>query len=151
LSEKLTKLVVSTILNHGVKGSDVRDWHFKVREVDGVYLVDLSTTVAISPKTELTKQERAGKHLMMSFVAAFVMAVVLATVGMLLPDAVLGRELVLISTIPGFVAQLIGARFLIKARYRKDGIQQLPADAGTVKTEEIAVQTPQSARLFREN
>ncbi len=135
MSEKLTKLVVSTILNHGVKGSEIRDWHFKVREVDGVY-VDVSTTVAISPKTQLTKEERVGKYLILSFVATFLAMVVLDIVGGPLPDTVLGRDLVLIATIPGFIAQLIGARFLIgRIRNRSGPMQPHPAAAGPVTAE----------------
>lgn len=118
MSEKLTKLLVTTILNHGVRGSDVKDWHFRVREVGGVYFVDISTSIAISPKTELTKEEKMGKYQIVSFVVAFMAMLVLATVGGLLPDANLGRELVIVSTAPGFVAQLIGARFLIRGHYR---------------------------------
>ena len=142
MSEKLTKLVVSTILNHGVEGSEVKDWHFNVREVDGVYIVDLSTTVAISPKTQLTKEERTGKYLIVSFVLAFLAWLVLGTVGMLLPNVLLGRDLVLFSTIPGFVAQLIAARFLIKSYYRRSRAQKISADAGEATTGEIGAQTP---------
>ena len=119
MSEKLTKLMVTTVLNHGVKNSEVRDWQFKVREVDGVYLVDVSTSIAISPKKDLTKEEKRGKFQMIAFVISFLAMLVLGVIGGLLPDAYLGRELVIVSEIPGFVAQLIGARFLVRGHYKR--------------------------------
>lgn len=118
MSAKLTKLIVTTILNHGVKGSEVKDWHFNVREVNGIYFVDLSTTVAISPKTHLTKHEKIGKYQMIAFVVTFLIWLALSAIGALVPNASLGRELVLSGGIPGFIAQLLGARFLVRG-YRK--------------------------------
>lgn len=118
MSEKLSKLIATTILNQGVSASEIKDWHFKVREVDGVYYVDLSTSVAIFPKTQLTRNEKFGRFLIVVFVITALLAFGLGSIGMLLPDAYLGRDLVLFSTAPSFVAQLIGARFLVRA-YRR--------------------------------
>lgn len=122
MSEKLTKLIVTTILNQGVKGSEVKDWHFKVREVDGIYYVDVASTIAISPKTELTREEKFGRFEVVVFFVSFFAALALGTVGMLIPDAYVGRDLVLFSTAPSFLAQLIGARFLVRS-YRRRGTQ----------------------------
>lgn len=118
MSVKITKLVVGYLLNHGIKSSELRDWQFKVREVDGVYIFDVSTSVAIAPKTQLTREERTSKTLLLTFAASFCTMVVLSTIGLFLPDAVLGRELVYVSTFPGFIAQLIGARLLV-GRYHR--------------------------------
>jgi len=114
MSEKITRLIASYILNQGVKGSELTDWHFKVRQVDGVYYFDVTTTVAVTPKTQLTRREKRGKALIIAWAISFCIMVALSTIGVLLPDANLGRQLVLYGTIPGFLAQLIGARLLIK-------------------------------------
>jgi len=119
----ITKLIVSTILNQGVKGSEIKDWHFNVREVNGVYIVDVSTTVTISPKTQLTKPEKMSKYLILAWVISFLIWVSLSAVGALLPNANFGRDIILWSGLPGFIAQLIGARFLIKS-YRKYQAEQ---------------------------
>jgi Na+/proline symporter len=83
-----------------------------------VYIVDVSTTVTISPKTQLTKPERTSKYLILAWAVSFLVWLSLSITGALLPNADLGREFLLWSGIPGFVAQLIGARFLVKS-YRK--------------------------------
>ncbi len=137
MSNELSKLIVTTILNQGVSASEVKDWHFKVREVDGVYYVDLSTSVAISPKTQLTRKEKFGRFLIIAFVMSSLAAFGLGSVGMLLPDAYVGRDLVLISTAPAFVAQLIGARFLVRAyRRHQEGQIEKSARHGTGETAE---------------
>jgi hypothetical protein len=109
-----TRLIVSYLLNHGIKNSDLTDWHLNVKESDGTYVLDVAATITIETKKELTPGEKRSKNLIILFVISLCLMVGLSTVGMLLPDAGLGRTLVLLGTIPAFVVNLVGARFLIK-------------------------------------
>jgi hypothetical protein len=118
MSEKITKLVASYLLKHGVKGSEIEEWRFKVREVDGRYFFDIATTIAVTPKSDLTPEEGTNRTMIIVFVVSLLLMLSLSTLGLLLPNADLGRELVYLSTLPGFVAQLIGARFLVWRYYR---------------------------------
>jgi hypothetical protein len=109
-----TRLIVSYLLNHGIKNSDLTDWRLSVKESDGTYVLDVAATITIATKKELTRGEKRSKNLIILFVISLCAMVSLSTVGMLLPDAGLGRTLVLLGTIPAFVVNLVGARFLIK-------------------------------------
>jgi hypothetical protein len=110
----LIRLIVSYLLHHGVKNSDLTDWNLNVKDVDGTYTLDLAATVIVETKKELSPGERRSKNLIIIFLVSLFLMLGLDIVGMLLPDAGLGRTLVLLGTIPAFIVNLVSASFLIK-------------------------------------
>jgi hypothetical protein len=110
----LIRLIVSYFLHHGVKNSDLTDWHLNVKESDGRYTLDVAATVIVETKKELSPGERRSKNLIIIFLVALFLMIGLDLIGMLLPDAGLGRTLVLLGTIPAFIVNLVSASFLIK-------------------------------------
>jgi hypothetical protein len=61
--EKIMKLIISYLLHHGIKKSDLTDWHFNVKESDGTYILDVVATITIETKKELTPGEKRSKNL----------------------------------------------------------------------------------------
>ena len=118
--EKIIKLIVSYLLHHGIKKSDLTNWHFNVKESDGTYILDVNATITIETKKELSPNEKRSKNLIILFIIALCLMVGLSTIGMILPDAGLGRTLVLLGTIPAFIVNLVSARFLIKRHLKQN-------------------------------
>jgi hypothetical protein len=116
---KLVKLIMNSILNGGVKGSNVSDLSLVVKEKMGTYTVARSTLVLESKKV-LTPKEKRRKNLIISFIITLILMVALSTIGAWLPDAQasLRRTLILLSEIPAFGYNLVSTRFLMKKASR---------------------------------
>ncbi len=113
---KLVRLFVSLILNNGVKDSSMTNVSSFMQGTEGVYTLDAGATLNLETKKNLTPNERVRKYLLISFLMSLVLMVVLGTIGDWLPDAQLGRELILVGEVPAFASSVFAARILVKER-----------------------------------
>jgi len=118
---KLVKLIMNSILNGGVKSSDVSDLSLEVKEKMGTFTIDIGSTLVLESKKVLTPKEKRRKNLIISFIISLIFMVALSTIGAWLPDAQagLGRTLILLSEIPAFAYNLVSTRFLMKKGSRR--------------------------------
>jgi hypothetical protein len=118
---KLVKLVMTTILDGGVKDSDVSDLSLDVKEKMGTYTIGIGSTIVLEPKKVLTPKEKRRKNLIIILLISLIFMIGLSTIGAWLPDAQasLGRTLILLSEIPAFAYSLVSTRFLMKKASRR--------------------------------
>ena len=117
---EVVKLVVNTILNGGVKDSNVSDLSLEVKEKMGTYTLGIGSTIVLESKKVLTPKEKRRKNLIISLIISLIFMIGLSTIGAWLPDAQagLGRTLILLSEIPAFAYSLVSTRFLMKKASR---------------------------------
>ena len=118
---KLVKLMMTAILDGGVKDSDVSDLSMDVKEKMGTYTIGIGSTIVLEPKKVLTPKEKRRKNLIISLIISLIFMIGLSTIGAWLPDAQasLGRTLILLSEIPAFAYSLVCTRFLMKKASRR--------------------------------
>ena len=110
------KLTLSMILNQGIRGSSLSDLAVQVEERDGVLLLGTGAVLTIQAKRDedLTPRERLRKRLIISFLVSIIFMIVLGAVGALVPDANLGRWLILLSEVPAFISALVSTRIFMR-------------------------------------
>jgi len=118
---KLVKLIMNSILNRGVKDSNITDLSLEVKESMGTYTLGIGATIVLETKKVLTPKEKRRKYLIISFLVSLGFMLGLSTIGAWLPDAQagLGRTLILLSEIPAFAYSLVSTRFLMKKVSRR--------------------------------
>ena len=120
---KLLKLIMSYILNRGIKGTELNDITATFSNKMGTYKLGASVVITVDPKGVLTPKETRRKRMIILFLISLAIMVGLSTIGAWLPDpnAGPGRLLILLSEIPAFAYSLISTRFLMKKARRKIG------------------------------
>ena len=111
---KFVKLIMNSILNDGVKTSDVTRFSFDAKPSNGMRTLGIDATITIETKQTLTPKESRRKVMVILFLISLVFMLGLSTIGLLLPYAGLGRTLVLLSEIPAFVFSLVCTKFLMR-------------------------------------
>jgi hypothetical protein len=118
---KVVKLIMSYVLNRGIKDIQVNDITGNFNERRGTYRLGVGAVITIEPKTVLTPKEVKRKRMIILFLISLAFMVGLSTAGAWLPNAQagLGRTLILLSEIPAFGYSLLSTRFLMKKGPRK--------------------------------
>jgi hypothetical protein len=118
--KNLIKLSFRMLLN-GVRRSHVTDMAMQVEENDGVYLLGSGAVLTIETKNqeELTPKQKLRKNLIITFIVSFLFMIILSTIGVLYPDAYVGRILVLLSEFPAFISALASTRIFMKRPKKK--------------------------------
>ncbi|MGA2875032.1 MAG: hypothetical protein ABSE82_05750 [Nitrososphaerales archaeon] len=116
---KFVKLIMNSILNDGVRASDVTKFSFDVKPSAGMRTLGIDAIVTIETKQTLTPKETRRKIMVILFLISLVFMLGLSTIGLLLPDAGLGRTLVLLSEMPAFVFSLVCTKFLMRGSRRR--------------------------------
>ena len=109
---------MNSILNDGVKTSDVTRFSFDAKPSNGMRTLGIDATITIETKQTLTPKESRRKVMVILFLISLVFMLGLSTIGLLLPYAGLGRTLVLLSEIPAFVFSLVCTKFLMRSSRR---------------------------------
>ncbi|MHB1868414.1 MAG: hypothetical protein ACYCPP_05655 [Nitrososphaerales archaeon] len=85
-----------------------------LKELNGKYVLGISSSVAVAPKEEPVRKESGRKNIVILFLASLSLAVALDLVGMLLPSPNLGRTLVYLGFFPAILVNIISARYIIR-------------------------------------
>jgi hypothetical protein len=117
--KKLVKLSLNILLNQGIKKTKISDVAVQLDQGEGTYLLGVGATLVIETKKVLTPRERLRKRLITLFLVSFLFMIALSTIGLLIPDAVIGRWLVLISEFPAFVSALASTRLFVRKSKKK--------------------------------
>jgi hypothetical protein len=119
---KLLKLIMSYVLNRGIKDAKLQNVSVSLNDHMGTYKLGVGVVIAVEPKGVLTPKEIRRKRMIILFLVSLAIMVGLSTLGAWLPDfqAGLGRTLILLSEIPAFAYSLISTRFLMKKGPRKN-------------------------------
>lgn len=109
---KFVKLIWNSFLNNGVKEIHVTGVSVGVEGSQGTRNLGINSTITIETKKSLTPKERRRKNVIILLIISLIFMLTISTVGLLLPDAGLGRILVLLSEIPAFAFSLTSTEFL---------------------------------------
>jgi hypothetical protein len=112
--EIIARLVMNYFLHRGIKNSDITNLSFELNEANGKYFLDIKSTIVLATKGQLIRKEAGNRNLIIVFLVSLSVMVALALVGMLLPDAVLGRTLVYLSEFPAILVNIISTRYIIR-------------------------------------
>jgi len=96
------------------KKSDIAKLSLDLKEINGRYVLGISSTVAVATKGELIRKETGRRNIVKLFLASLSLAIVLDAVGVLLPNASLGRTLVYLGEFPAILVNIISARYIIR-------------------------------------
>ena len=115
---RLVKLVMSYILNHGIKDVKVDKVTFDVGEARGTYKLGVGSVITIEPKKILTPKETRRKRIIIFFIVSLLLMIGLSTIGGWLPQeyAGTGRILILVSEIPAFTYSLVSTRLMTRKK-----------------------------------
>ncbi len=113
--DKIAKSIVNYFLHLCIKNFDIKNFTLDVKESDGKYVLGINSTVVVGKTGESVRKETEGRNLMIVFFVTLSLVAVFAIVGILIPNASLGRSFILISVFPAFLANVIGARYIIKS------------------------------------
>lgn len=99
-------------LHRVIKNSDVTNLSLDLKEINGKYVLGISSSVAA--KEELVRKGSGRKKIVILFLASLSLAVALDIAGMLLPDASFGRTLIYLGFFPAILVNIISARYIIR-------------------------------------
>ena len=99
-------------LHRVIKNSDVTNLSLDLKEINGKYVLGLSSSVAA--KREPIRKKSGRRNIVILFLVSLSLAVSLDLVGMLLPSAILGRTLVYFGFFPAIFVNIISARYIIR-------------------------------------
>jgi len=114
LFETLVRWIMNYVLHRGIKNSDIRNLSLEIKEINGKYVLGISSTVVVATKGELVRKETGSRNLVTIFLVSLSLTVVLAVVGMLVPASPLGRTLVYLSEFPAILVNIISTRYIIR-------------------------------------
>ena len=114
LFERLVRTIMNFWLHRGIKNSDITNLSLELKEIDGKYILGINSTVVVATKGEQIRKYTGSRNLLIVFVASLSLTVVLASVGMLLPDAIFGRTLVYLSEFPAILVNIVSTRYIIR-------------------------------------
>jgi hypothetical protein len=97
-----------------IRNSDVTNLSLDLKEIDGKYVLGISSTVAVATKGQLIRKKSGRRNIVMLFLIVLSLTVALDVVGMLLPDASFGRTLVYIGVFPAILVNIVSARYIIR-------------------------------------
>ena len=114
LFETLVRWIMNYVLHRGIKNSDIRNLSLEIKEINGKYVLGISSTVVVATKGELVRKETGSRNLVTIFLVSLSLTVVLAVVGMLVPASPLGRTLVYLSEFPAILVNIISTQYIIR-------------------------------------
>jgi len=114
LFETLVRWIMNYILHRGIKNSDIRNLSLEIKEINGKYVLGIDSTVLLATKGEQIRKDTGSRNLIIVFLVSLSLTIALAAIGMLLPDASLGRTLVYLSEFPSILVNIISTRYLIR-------------------------------------
>ena len=79
------------------------------------YVLGISSIVSVATKGELIRKTSGGRNIVTLFLIALSLTVALDVVGMLIPDASIGRSLVYLGVYPAILVNIISARYIIRS------------------------------------
>ena len=97
-----------------IKNSDISEFSLDITQVQGKYVLAISSAVAVATKGEPIRKETGVRNIAIVFLVSLSLTVALDLIGMLLPDPVFGRTLVYLGEFPAILVNIISARFIIK-------------------------------------
>ena len=101
-------------LHRVIKNSEITNLSLELKETNGKYVLGVSSTVLVATKGEQIRKDTGSRNLVIVFLVSLSITVALAAIGMLLPDASLGRTLVYLSEFPAILVNIISTRYLIR-------------------------------------
>lgn len=107
-------MIMNFWLHRGIKNSEVTNLSLELKELDGKYILGINSIVVVATKGEQVRKYTGSRNLLIVFVASLSLTVVLASIGMLLPDAIFGRTLVYLSEFPAILVNIISTRYVIR-------------------------------------
>jgi hypothetical protein len=114
LFEKIVKAILNYFLHRGIKNSDISKLSLDLKENNGKYVFRISSTTAVATKGEPIRKETGSRNIIIVFSISLAVTILLDVVGMLLPDASLGRTLVFWGEYPAILVNIIAARYIIR-------------------------------------
>ncbi|HZW55753.1 MAG TPA: hypothetical protein VFF30_05640 [Nitrososphaerales archaeon] len=82
----------------------------------GVRTLDFGSTITIETKQTLTPAEKRRKNVIILLIITLIFMVAMSTIGILLPQAGIGRVLILLSELPAFGFSLTFTQLLLKKK-----------------------------------
>lgn len=111
--EQIVRSILNFFVHKVSKTSDVSKVTLDLKETSGTYVLGISSTVALLREGPVPVGPRSRKLLSL-FLVALSLLIVLDVVGMLIPDASLGRTLVYLGEFPAILVNIIAARYIIR-------------------------------------
>ncbi len=111
--EKIARAILNYFLHLVAKDSDA-NVSLDLKEINGKYVLGISSTVALATKLEPIHEASGGKNIMILFLVSLSLLVVLDVLGILFFDATVGRTLVYLGEFPAILVNIIGARYIIR-------------------------------------
>jgi hypothetical protein len=102
-------------LHRMITNSDISDFSLDVKELDGKYVLAISSGVAVATKGEPIRKETGSRNITIVFLVSLSVTVGLDLIGILLPDPIFGRTLVYLGEFPAILVNIISARYIIKS------------------------------------
>jgi hypothetical protein len=107
-------MVMNYWLHLLIRNSEVTNLSLELKQTNGKYVLDVNSTVLVATKGEQVRKYTGSRNLLIVFFVSLTIWVVLALVGILLPDAIFGRTLVYLSEFPAILVNIISTRYIIR-------------------------------------
>jgi hypothetical protein len=101
-------------LHRMIKDSEISDFSLDIKEINGKFVLAIDSSVAVATKGEVLRKDTGSRNITIVFLVSLSATVALNSVGILLPDAILGRSLVYLGTFPAILVNIIAARYIIR-------------------------------------
>jgi len=112
--DKILKSISNYVLHLMIKNSDMRDLSLDIKESNGTFVLGINSRVVVGTGSQTVRNEKKSKTLLKVFVIALLLMLAFTIVGMIIPDASLGRSFLAIGEFPAFLVNVIAARYIIK-------------------------------------
>ena len=85
--ERLVRMIMNFWLHRVIKNSEITNLSLELKETNGKYILGINSTVLVATKGEQVRKYTGSRNLVIVFLVSLSLTVVLAAIGMLLPDA----------------------------------------------------------------